>query len=38
MAYSLHFVGIDDFEEHQEYAAYFSFSRTTFDHNPLLND
>jgi len=33
MAYSLLSTGIDDLEDHQEYAAYLSPSSTTFEHN-----
>jgi len=35
MAYSFPLVGIDDLEDHQEYAAYLSPSSTTFEHNSL---
>jgi hypothetical protein len=33
MAYSLLSTGIDDLEDHQEYAAYLSPLSTTFEHN-----
>ncbi|HYE36643.1 hypothetical protein, partial [Methylocaldum sp.] len=33
MAYSLLSTGMDDLEDHPEYAAYLSPSSTTFEHN-----
>jgi hypothetical protein len=33
MAYSLLSTGIDDLEDHPEYAAYLNPSSTTFEHN-----
>jgi hypothetical protein len=36
MAYSLLSTGIDDFEDHPEYAAYLNPSSTTFEHNSIL--
>jgi hypothetical protein len=36
MAYSLLSTGIDDLEDHQEYAAYLSPSSTTFEHNSCI--